>query len=311
MAQHLKGRVAVVTGAGRGIGRGVAIELAAQGAKVVVNDLGVAVDGSGASHSPAAQVVEEIRSKGGEAVPNFDSIATMQGGENMVKTALDKFGRLDIVVHVAGILRDRMVFNMAEEEWDAVINVHLKGMFAITKPAAIVFRQQRGGRVIGFTSVSGLIGNPGQVNYGAAKDGIAGFCRTVARDLGRYGITVNAVSPAADTRMTQTVSDRARELRARATQTARVQRPANNPDDVAPVVAFLCTDHAKDINGQIIYVAGGTVGIMNNPYAAKSIQKFGGPWTFEEIAQQLPVTIAKDFVNPAPPMPPQAEAAKN
>ncbi len=307
----LDGKTAVVAGAGRGIGRGIAIGLAKAGAKVVVNDLGVNLSGEGADASPASGVVDTICQAGGQAISNHGSVADYKQAAAMVEQAVETWGRLDILVNVAGNLRDRMIFNINEEDWDAVINVHLKGMFAITKPAAIVFRQQRGGRVIGFTSVSGLIGNPGQVNYGAAKDGIAGFCRTVARDLGRYGITVNAVSPAADTRMTQTVSDRARELRARATQTARVQRPANNPDDVAPVVAFLCTDHAKDINGQIIYVAGGTVGIMNNPYAAKSIQKFGGPWTFEEIAQQLPVTIAKDFVNPAPPMPPQAEAAKN
>jgi hypothetical protein len=156
------------------------------------------------------EVVNEIKAAGGEAAANYDSVTTMEGGENMVKTALDNFGRLDIVVAVAGILRDRMLFNMTEEEWDAVIAVHLKGTFTVSKAASIVFRQQRSGRIITFSSTSGLYGNSGQANYGAAKDGIAGFTRAVARDLGRYGVTVNSISPGANSRMTETVPQAAR-----------------------------------------------------------------------------------------------------
>ncbi|MGH2602327.1 MAG: SDR family NAD(P)-dependent oxidoreductase, partial [Dehalococcoidia bacterium] len=189
MGNRLEGKVAIVTGGGRGIGRGVALLLAEEGAKVVVNDYGVAVDGSQPSSGPSQEVADEIKAKGGQAVANFDTVATVEGGENIVKTALDSFGRLDILINVAGILRDRMVFNMTEEEWDAVIAVHLKGHFCTTKPASILFRQQRSGRIVNFSSTSGLVGNPGQANYGAAKAAIAGFSRVVARDLGRYGVT--------------------------------------------------------------------------------------------------------------------------
>ncbi len=213
MGNALDGKVAVVTGGGRGIGRGVSLLLASEGARVVVNDYGVAVDGSQPSDGPAAEVAEEIRAAGGQAAPNFDSVATMEGGEKMIKQALDEFGRLDIVVNVAGILRDRMVFNMTEEEWDSVVAVHLKGHFTTTKPASIIMRQQRSGRIITFTSGSGLRGSSGQANYGAAKAGIAGFTRVIARDLGRYGVTCNSISPGAQTRMTATVPQSAREAR--------------------------------------------------------------------------------------------------
>src|SRR3972149_5463175 len=216
MGERRKGRTAIVTGAGRGIGRAVALALAAEGASVVVNDYGVAVDGTQPSEGPAKDVADEIKAAGGNAVHNFDTVATVEGGERIIQTALDAFGRLDILVNVAGILRDRMIFNMSEEEWDAVIAVHLKGHYCTTKPAAVIMRQQRYGRIVNFSSGSGLNGNPGQANYGAAKAGIAGFPRVVARDLGRYGVTCNAISPGAATRMTATVSDSSRDLRARA-----------------------------------------------------------------------------------------------
>ena len=174
MTDTLKDKVAIITGAGRGIGRGVALMMAAEGASVVVNDLGSAVDGSGNSSSPADEVVSEIKNAGGSAVANYDSVSSMQGGENIVKTALDSFGKLDIVVTPAGILRDRMIFNLTEQEWDDVIAVHLKGTFTVVKYACILFRQQRSGRIITFSSESGLFGNTGQTNYGAAKSGIPG-----------------------------------------------------------------------------------------------------------------------------------------
>src|SRR5215216_3452163 len=261
MANRFEGKVAVVTGAGRGIGRGVAHLLADEGCAVVVNDYGVAVDGTQPTEGPAAEVAEEIKQKGGRAAANFDNVATAQGGENMVKQALDAFGRLDILVNVAGILRDRMIFNMSEEEWDAVIDVHLKGHFATTKPASIIFRQQRSGRIINYSSTSGLIGNPGQANYGAAKAAIAGFSRVVARDLGRYGVTCNYIAPGAATRMTASVSEQSRQLRARAGIQGAASAPAGptpalpplqlrEPEYVAPMTVFLATDKAWNINGQ-------------------------------------------------------------
>ena len=214
MTARLEGRNAVVTGAGRGIGRAVALALAAEGASVVVNDPGVNVDGSGHDAGPAEQVAGEICAAGGSAVANYDSVADLAGGEAIVRQCVDAFGPVDILVNVAGILRDRMIFNMSEEEWDAVIAVHLKGHYNTIKPASVLMRQQRYGRIVNFSSISGLRGISGQSNYGAAKAGIAGLTRVVARDLGRYGVTCNAIAPGAQTRMTATVPDSARQLRA-------------------------------------------------------------------------------------------------
>ena len=308
MSDRLKGKVAVVTGAGGGIGRGIAILLAEEGAKVVVNDLGGAADGTGASASPADEVVAEIKSKGGEAVANYDSVATVEGGNNIIKTAIDNFGQIDILVNNAGILRDRMVFNMAPEEWDAVIKVHLYGVFNCTKPAAILMRQQRSGRIISMSSTSGLIGNSGQANYGAAKAGIAGFTRVVARDLGKYGVTVNCIAPGAATRMT--LSEEvlaARQIRAErgvGRAGGESEREMPGPDDVAPIVVFLCTDAAANINGATFGAAGGRISLHTDPVPIKSIFK-EGRWTIDELELIIPTTLAADIKNPAPPAPPQ------
>ena len=307
MAGLVENKVAIVTGSGRGIGRGVAKLMAAEGAQVVVADPGVNVDGSGFDLSFADQVVKEITEAGGSAVPCHESVATMQGGEGIVQTAIDSFGRLDIVVTCAGILRDRMVFNMTEQEWDDVISVHLKGTFTVVKHACILFRQQRSGRVITFSSTSGLYGNSGQANYGAAKDGIAGFTRVVARDMGRYGVTTNAISPSAETRMTVGVLDESRALRSRrgivspggdATEGVR-----GEPDDVAPFAVWLASQEAAHVNGHVFHVAGGLVTLLNEPEPVKTMHK-DGRWTVDEIARVFPATLGVELNNPAPAPPP-------
>ncbi len=306
---RLEGRTAIVTGAGRGIGRGVAMLLAQEGAHVVVNDFGVNVDGSAPSSGPAAEVVDEIKAAGGRAVANFDTVATVEGGEALVKSALDNFGRLDILINVAGILRDRMIFNMSEQEWDDVIAVHLKGHYCTTKPASILMRQQRSGRIINFSSISGLGGLPGQANYGAAKAGIAGFTRVVARDLGRYGVTCNAIAPGAATRMTATVPQNAGQLRARAGTAPVVAEPRpstvppmREPEYVAPMTVFLACDEAWNINGKVFYVAGGRISLAHEEVAMRQMIK-DGMWTIDELRELVPGQLMYGLTNPAPPPP--------
>ena len=304
MANLLQDKVAIVTGAGRGVGKGVAHQLAEEGAKVVVVALGVNVDGTGANQSVAEQVANEIREAGGTAVACAESVATMAGGENIIQTAIDSFEKLDIVVTCAGILRDRMVFNMSEEEWDDVIAVHLKGTFTIVKNACILFRQQRSGRVITFSSTSGLYGNSGQANYGAAKDGIAGFTRVVARDMGRYGVTANSISPSASTRMTTSVPEEARSLRAsRGITSGSSTTLRGEPEDIAPFVTWLASDESSHVNGHVFHVTAGLISLLNEPDPVKTIHK-EGRWSLEELAKVFPATLGLELHNPAPAPPP-------
>ena len=307
MTDVLQNKVAIITGAGRGIGRGVAALMAEEGAKVVVVDPGVNVDGSGSDQSIAEQVVSEIQEAGGTAAACTESVTTMSGGEKIVQTAIDNFGRLDIVVTCAGILRDRMVFNMTEAEWDDVISVHLKGTFTVVKHACILFRQQRSGRIITFSSESGLVGNSGQANYGAAKSGIAGFTKVVARDMGRYGVTANSIAPRASTRMIGAIPDSAAEIRTRggvAPISGEEQLQEMEPDHIAPFVCFLASDYAENINAQTFLVYGDTVSLMSQPRPRQSIYNPDGHWSIDQLAPLARNVLTKDIPNPAPVVPP-------
>lgn len=299
MGDRLKGKVAIVTGAGRGIGRGEALALASEGAKVVVNDLGGTADGTSAATSPADDVVAEIKKMGEEATANYDSVTTMKGGENIVKTAVDAFGHLDILVNNAGILRDKMVFNMSEEEWDIVMKVHLYGHFFTTRSACTLFRQQRSGRIINTSSAAGLGVTFGQANYGAAKEGIVGFTRQVARDMGRYGVTCNAIRPNAGTRLT--LSDELKAAWKKAGMEAAIEQMEHmKPEDIAPLVVWLASDDAANVNGRTFFVQTGRVSLYSEPVEEKTMVKVGG-WTIDELFNFMPTTLAAGLVNPAAP----------
>jgi NAD(P)-dependent dehydrogenase (short-subunit alcohol dehydrogenase family) len=278
MGNKLEGRVAIVTGAGRGIGASVAHLFANEGAKVVVADLGVDVDGTGSDTSLATQTVADIKKNGGEAVVNSSDVADWNDAEGLVQQAIDTYGKLDILVNVAGILRDRMVFNMTEEEWDAVVRVHMKGTFNTVRFASAYWRGQRNpeahNRIINFTSGSGLHGAPGQPNYAAAKLGIVGFTYSCANALGRYGVTANAIGPAAATRMTSSIPD---ERRSAALDEENTEM---SPDNVAPALAYLASERSDWCTGQVIQARGYTIGLYNTPAIIREIAS-PGPWDLD------------------------------
>ena len=309
MGELLKDKVAVVTGSGRGLGRAFALLMAEEGAKMVINDLGGEKDGTGTSVMVADELVKEMRDRGWTAVANYDSVATAQGGENIIKTALDNFGRIDILVNNAGVIRDRMFHNMTEEEWDTVIKVHLYGSFYCTKPAVIQMRQQRWGRIINIASPA-VLGNPGQSNYGAAKSALMGMTRTLARELGRLSITCNVVIPTAPTRlswspeMQATIEKRKAEGKVDPMTAALIEMGETTPEDNAPLLVYLASDEAANINGCTFWVFGNKIHLYSDPIPLKTLYKVGR-WTVDELRDIMPKSLAKDLVNPAPPEPPK------
>lgn len=298
MAGRLEGKVAIVTGGGRGIGRGEALALAKEGAAVVVNDLGGSTAGEGNDATPAQEVVNEIESAGGKAVANYLDVTDYESASEIIKQALDTYGQLDIVVNNAGILRDRMIFNMSEEEWDSVISVHLKGTFNISKHASVLFRQQRSGRFINTGSESGL-GSPGQPNYAAAKEGITALTRSLASSMSRYDCTANSIRPRAATRMTLSPEMEA----ARQARIARGEArdgdeeggglAALDPNVVGMLVSYLASDEAQHINGGDFVVGGNEIGMFTRPTVAARVFASGDIWEHDEVWERFPETIGK------------------
>ncbi len=292
----LDGKVAAITGSGRGIGRGIALLMAKEGAKVVVSDIGASVAGEGLDKGPAQQVVDEIKKAGGQAAAHTDNIATMKGGESLVQTAVDSFGRLDILVNCAGILRDRMIFNMSEEEWDAVIAVHLKGHFCTIRPASALMRQQKTGRIINFSSGSAL-GAPGQPNYAAAKAGILGLTYSCANSLAKYGITCNAIMPGAATRMTDTIPANFAQQMGLNTSSEQAQTSPMDPNNVAPIVAFLASDAGEKVNGQVFGASGYRISLYTHLEPEKVIYS-QGPWDLDHLFKVFKSTLGSDLSPP-------------
>jgi 3-oxoacyl-[acyl-carrier protein] reductase len=305
---RLTGRVAVVTGAGRGIGKGEAMALAAEGAAVVVNDYGGSTGGEGSDEGPAHEVVAEIKAKGGRAVANTANVADYEGAGSIIKQALDEFGRLDILVNNAGILRDRMIFNMSEDEWDIVVAVHLKGTFNTIKHASVLFRQQRSGRIINTSSESGL-GNAGQANYSAAKEGIIGLTRTIARDLGRYNVTCNAIRPRAATRLTISPEmEAARQAAiARGEQRAGGMGGGMDPNAISALIVYLASDAAQNVNGRDFLIWGNEVGLYSLPEIESRAFARGEAWSVDEMFDLFPRTIGRQLHNAFGPPPEQRQ----
>ena len=290
MSRLCEGRVAIVTGAGRGVGREHALLLAAHGAKVVVNDIGAGVDGSGKDASPASEVVAAIKKAGGEAIANGEDVSDWSGAKAMIDAAVATFGKLDILVNNAGILRDRMLTNMDESEWDSVIQVHLKGTFAPSRHAAAYWRDESKkiggpvkGRIINTSSTSGIYGNVGQTNYGAAKAGIAAFTIIAARELRRYGVTVNAISPSAQTRMTEGL----RELTAE-------QRALRDPKWVSPAVVYLASEEAQDITGRVIQAGFGRIAVCEGWRRGAEVGQVADPATAGSLLREMIPSVRKN-----------------
>ena len=290
----LEGKVVLVNGAGRGIGQQIAVTCAQEGAKILVNDLGGSVEGEGRDTGPAMETVKLIEEMGGEAAANGGSISDWDDAQAMVKQAVDTFGQIDGVVNVAGILRDRIFHKMTEQDWDSVIDVHLNGYFYVARAAADYFRQQESGAMVHFTSNSGLVGNVGQVNYGAAKMGVVGLSKSIALDMSRFGVRSNIISPSAFTRMIETIPIKGPEGEKR-----RKRQEAMTPAKIAAPVAYLLSDAAKDVSGQIFYVRSNEIMLMSQHRPVRVIHR-GEGWTPELIHEHAIPALRPHFTPSAP-----------
>lgn len=279
----LQGKVVIVTGAGRGIGRGIALLAAENGAKVVVNDIGGNVNGAGIDEGPASEVVDEIRKRGGEAVATTDSVAEWDSAQRIVQTAIDKFGRLDALINNAGILRDRIFHQMSPQEFESVIGVHLFGSFYMSRAAAAVFRKQESGAFVHMTSTSGLIGNIGQANYAAAKMGVVGLSKSIALDMAKFNVRSNCISPSAFSRMIETVPGQSPEQQAAYLE---MRKTRTKPEQVAPLAVFLASDAAKDVNGQIIGSRGNELYLYSQPRPIRTLHRSEG-WTPDALGDMV------------------------
>jgi len=285
----MEGKVVVVTGSGRGIGRDMALLMAAEGAAVVVNDLGVSVDGGESGETPAAEVVREIESRGGRAVASYDSVSDWVAAGRIVQCAMDSFGRIDAVVNNAGILRDRFFFNMSVDEWRSVIDVHLNGTFYVSRAAAPYFKSQGSGAYVHMTSTSGLIGNYGQANYGAAKLGIASLSKQIAMDMKRYNVRSNCISPFAWSRMIGSIPTETPQEQARVEKLKKMEA-----GKIAPMAVYLASDSAAEVSGQIFAVRANEIFLMSQPRPIRSVHR-GEGWTPQSIAEQAIPALKSSF----------------
>lgn len=302
----LKGKAALVTGAGRGIGRAVALSLAEHGASVVVVDPGMGRDGRGTEDGPAEEVVAEIRAAGGDAIACALPVDDYNAAAEMIQLCKDGFGSVDIVVNCAGMLRERMIWNLSEDDWDAVIRVHLKGHYNVNHHASKVMREQKSGRIINFSS-DAWRGSVGQINYAAAKGGIVSMTRGLALELGKYGVTSNAICPMAATRMTLNdgvINGMKKRLESGMISQARFDAMTNmpGPEYIAPIVTYLASDQAQDINGRIFHAEKGRIGVYSEPVEIQSIYKYEGDglFSFDELADAVPKSLMGGYVNPSP-----------
>lgn len=307
MSDHLKGKNAIVTGAAGGIGREVCLALAREGANIVANDIGASRDGSGAEMGPVDKVVAEVKELGCDAIGNYDSVVDFNAAEQLIKACVDKFGKLDILVNCHGNLRDRMIWNMSEDEWDSVIAVHLKGTFNTCRHACVLMREQKSGRIINVTS-DAWRGTMGHVNYGAVKGGVVSLTRSIAREMGRYGVTANCFAPIAATRMTmndEVIKGTWKRVEAgvMTKEQAEQMLAMPGPEHIPPIIVYLATDHSANINGQVLHAEAGRVGLYSEPVEVRAIYKAEGIFTTDELVEMVPKTLLTGYINPAPPQP--------